>query len=329
MSNPQVKAIEDYQRLRNRNAQTQAIRTAVKLGIIKALREGQKTSIQLAEETGCQTQALELLMAILITTELVQQYDQDYALSQIGRLIPDQFLDFGDAFWDQLPGYLQSGVSIHNDPTLDQTEFDFVVQKATEEWMQTPIALDAAKILGIGEHRKGQKILEVACGSAVFGATIAHKDPTAQVVLLDTPEGLQRAEKTIESVGLEGKITTVEVDDLNDMIGADVEPNSFDVVLATNFLHTRSPQACRTFFQSVNAWLTQTGELVLVDIFPGQDEGDLSRVVMEMELALRTGAGQLHDPNLLKEMLKECGFSHVQYAHLPSTPHLYGLLLAG
>ena len=329
MSNPQVKAIDDYQRLRNRNAQTQAIRTAVKLGIIKALREGQKTSIQLAEVTRCNTQAVELLMAILVTTELVQLYDQDYALSQIGRLIPDQFLDFGDAFWDQLPNFVKTGVSIHDDPLVDQTEFDFVLQKATEEWMQTPIALDAAKILGIGEHRKGQRILEVACGSAVFGATIAHKDPTSQVVLLDTPEGLSRAEKTIESVGLENKIATVQVDDLNDMIGADVEPNSFDVVLATNFLNTRSPEACRTFFQSVNAWLNQTGELVLVDIFPGQDEGDLSRVVVELELALRTGAGQLHNPNLLKEMLRECGFSHVQYAHLPSTPHLYGLLLAG
>lgn len=329
MSNPQVQAIEDYQRLRNRNAQTQAIRTAVKLGIIQQLRQGQRTSIQLAEATGCKTQVVELLMAILITTELVDMYDQDYALSQIGKLIPDQFLDFGDDFWDQLPNFVKTGVSIHNDPEIDKTEFDFVIQKATEEWMQTPIALDAAQVLGIGEHRKGQKVLEVACGSAIFGATIAHKDPSSQVVLLDTPEGLQRAQKTIESVGLEGKVTTVEVNDLNDMIGADVEPNSFDVVLATNFLHPRSPEACRAFFQSVNAWLTQTGELVLVDIFPGQEEGDLSRVVVEMELALRTGAGQLHDPNLLKEMLKECGFSHVQYAHLPSTPHIYGLLLAG
>ncbi len=329
MSNPQIQAIEDYQRLRNRNAQTQAIRTAVKLGIIGQLRDGQKTSIQLAEATGCKTQVVELLMAILVTTELVQVYDQDYALSQIGKLIPDQFLDFGDDFWDQLPKFVKTGVSIHDDPAIDKTEFDFVIQKATEEWMQTPIALDAAQVLGIGEHRKGQKILEVACGSAIFGATIAHKDPSAEVVLLDTPEGLQRAQKTIESVGLEGKVSTVEVDDLNDMIGAEVDPNSFDVVLATNFLHTRSPEACRTFFQSVNAWLTQTGELVLVDIFPGQEQGDLSRVVVEMELALRTGAGQLHDPNLLKEMLKECGFSHVQYAHLPSTPHLYGLLLAG
>lgn len=329
MSNPQVKAIDDYQRLRNRNAQTQAIRTAVQLGIIKALREGQKTGIELAEATGCNTQAVELLMSILVTTELVQRYDQDFALSQIGRLIPDQFLDFGDAFWDQLPHFVKSGVSIHDDPSVDQTEFDFVIQRATEEWMQTPIALDAAKILGIGEHRKGQKILQVACGSAVFGATIAHKDPTSEVVLLDTSEGLSRAQKTMQSVGLEGKVTVVEVEDLNDMIGADVEPNSFDVVLATNFLHTRSPEACRTFFQTVNAWLSQTGELVLVDVFPGQQDGDLSRVVVEMELALRTGKGQLHDPNLLKEMLKECGFSHVQYAHLPSTPHLYGLLLAG
>ena len=329
MSNPQVQAIQDYQRLRNRNAQSQAIRAAVKLGIIATLRKGQKTSIQIAEAIGAKTQAVELLLGILVTTELVQQYDQDFALSQIGRLIPEQFLDFGDSFWEQLPTFVKTGVPLPSDPLASETEVDFLLQKATEEWMQTPIALDAAEILGIGKHRKGQKILEVACGSAVFGATIAHRDPTASIVLMDTAEGLQRAETTIQSVGLEGKVKTVEVDDLNDMIGADVEPNSFDVVLATNFLHTRSADACRTFFQSVNAWLSQTGELVLVDIFPGQSEGDLSRSVVEMELAMRTSGGQLHDPNLLKEMLKESGFSHVQYAHLPSTPHLYGLLLAG
>ena len=329
MTNSHVKAIEDYLSLKNRNAQTQAIRTAVQLGIIQSLRSGQKNCIQLAEANQCNTVAVEQLMAVLATTELVEAYGQDYAISQIGRLIPDPFLDFGDSFWEQLPHYVKTGESVHNNPASEVTEFDFVVQRATEEWMVTPIALDAAKVLGIGEHRKGQRIMEVCCGSAILGATIAHKDPTASVVLMDTAEGLQRADLTIASVGLEGGIEKVQIDDPNDMIGADVEPNSFDLLIATNFLQTRSPDACRKFFQTANAWLTQTGEMVLIDIFPGQEEGDLTRLVTGLELGLRTKAGQIYDPGLVKEMLKECGFSHVQYAHLPSAPSMYGLVLAG
>jgi len=314
---------------KNRNAQTHAIRTAVKLGIVNSLRSGQKNCIQLAETNGCKTVQVEQLMAILATTELVECYGQDYALSQIGRLVPDQFLDFGDAFWEQLPKYVKTGVSVHDDPDCDQSEFDFVVQRATEEWMTTPVALDAAEVLGVGQHRKGQRILEVCCGSAVMGATIAHKDPTSNVFLMDTAEGLTRAEQTIESVGLEKNVEKVLIDDPNDMIGADVEPNSFDVLIATNFLHTRSRDACEKFFQTANAWLTQTGEMVLIDIFPGQDHGELTRLVTAMELGLRTKSGQLYDPGVVKEMLKECGFSHVQYAHLPSAPGIYGLVLAG
>ena len=329
MTNSHVKAIEDYLNLKNRNAQTQAIRTAVKLGIIHSLRSGQKNSIQLAEANGCKTEPVEQLMQILATTELVEVYGQDYALSQIGRLIPDQFLDFGDAFWDQLPQYVKTGVSVHDDPDCDQSEFDFVVQRATEEWMMTPVALDAAEVLGVGKHRKGQRILEVCCGSAVMGATIAHKDPTSEVFLMDTAEGLQRADQTIKSVGIEGRVEKVLIEDPNDMIGAQVEPNSFDVLLATNFLHTRSNSAVKKFFQTANAWLTQTGEMVLVDIFPGQSHGDLTRLVTGLELGLRTAAGQLYDPGVIKEMLKECGFSHIQYAHLPSAPGIYGLVLAG
>ena len=65
MPSSHVKAIEDYLNLKNRNAQTQAIRAAVKLGIINSLRSGQKNCIQLAEANGCKTIQVEQLMAIL------------------------------------------------------------------------------------------------------------------------------------------------------------------------------------------------------------------------------------------------------------------------
>lgn len=329
MSNSHVRAIEDYVKLRNRNAQSHAIRAARELGIFSSLREGQKNCIQLAEENNCNTVAVEKLMEVLVTTELVERYEHDFALSQIGRLIPAEFLDLGDGYWQELSNYVRTGLSIHEDPDLPQTEFDFVVQRATEEWMMTPVALDAAEVLGIGNHRKGQRIMEVCGGAAVLAVTMAHRDPTSTVVLLDTAEGLERADQTIHSIGLEGQIEKVVIEDPNDMIGADVEPNSFDVLLATNFLQTRPPAGCQRFFKTANAWLTQTGELVLVDVFPGQECGDVTRSVFGLELGLRTQAGQLYDPGQIKSMLNECGFAHVQFAHLPSPPNTYGLVLAG
>ena len=47
-----------------------------------------------------------------------------------------------------------------------------------------------------------------------------------------------------------------------------------------------------------------------------------------LELSLRTSRGRLHDPGELKESLKEAGFSQIQFAHLPTPPFYWGLVLA-
>ena len=55
----------------------------------------------------------------------------------------------------------------------------------------------------------------------------------------------------------------------------------------------------------------------------------LNGPIFELELGLRTAAGQLlHDPEQLKTMLAEAGFHNIQYAHLPSAPYYLGLMLA-
>ena len=68
--------------------------------------------------------------------------------------------------------------------------------------------------------------------------------------------------------------------------------------------------------------------MAIVDIFPGQEKGELSRVVSELELALRTDGQAMHTPALLQEKLTQTGFEDIQFAHLPAPPQLYGILVA-
>ena len=96
MSSLQQKTLEDFIELQNRNALTHAIRAAVELGVIGALREGQRTAEQLATELEVYPEALKRLLDVVLGSRLIEKYGDDYALAPIARLIPDRFYDFGD-----------------------------------------------------------------------------------------------------------------------------------------------------------------------------------------------------------------------------------------
>ncbi len=329
MSTAQLKTLGDFIELQNRNALTHTIRAAVELGIIQSLMDGQKTVKQLAEELSLSPEPLQRLMNVLLETELLERYNDDYALSTIARLIPTQFLDFGDEHWKHLGNHIRSGISLPADVNLPHEDDHYFANKASQEWMLTPAALDAAQVLDVGKSRRGLRILEIGCGSAVFGITLAHRDPDSVVNLLDDAVGLERAKKTVESVGLDRQSTLIESETWLDLESVpELEGESFDLVVVAGIIHRLNGEALKKLLGQLHALVKPERELVLIDVFPGQEAGDSQRFIFELELGLRSSSGQLHDPKELEAALTETGFDEVQYAHLPAAPNYWGLMLA-
>lgn len=329
MSTSQQKTLEDFIQLQQRNALAHAIRAAVELGVIASLREGQKTAKQLADELNIDFEALIRLLNVLTATELVEVYGDDYALSAIAKLIPDQFFDLGDQHWRHLAAHVRTGVPLPARDGVAITDVDYKHQKASEEWTLTPTALAAAQVLDLAKTRKGSRILEIYCGSAVFGATLAHTDPESIVYLLDDVFGIERAHKTIESIGLDAQVNFITADPDEDLTTIpELTDQSFDLVLVAGKINRLSQKKCKDLFNQLHQLIKMDGELVLIDVFPGQEKGELDHSIFDLELRLRNSEGQLHDPSWLKEVLVASGFSQIQFAHLPSLPYYWGLLLA-
>jgi len=330
------KTIEDYIQLHQRNALSHAVRAAIRLGIMGALAERQKTVEQLAIELDLHSAPLQQLMNVLVTTELVEQYGDDYALSAMARLIPTAYLDLGDRYWEQLVSYVQHGEagSVKDGgggprPAWSAGELDYVSQKASEEWLLTPLALDAVQILDIGQSRRGLRVLEIGAGSAVFSASLAHRDPDSVINLVDTAAGLIHAKRTIKEIGLERQTEFIEVTDITQWHKASaLEQQKFDLILLAGVLHRLNQQQGQELLGKLSQWLHRERELVIIDVFPGQAKGDRPRSLFELELGLRTGQRQLIQPAVLRQMLNDLGYRDVQYAHLPSAPWCWGLILA-
>ena len=324
MSDSQINALLAHYRLHNRNAVTHVIRSAVSLGIIEALVEGQKTLEQLAQTLNLQKDPLLLVMNILVETELVEQYEEDYALSTVARLIPKNLRDFGDFHWSHLGDFVRTGVNLPSDDAIPATDADFLSNAKANEWLATPAALDAAQVLDFGASRKSLRVLELGSGSAVFGATLIHRDPDSRLVLLDDAAGLRAAKTTIDGVGIDDRVEMVEGNYLEPDLGDD----TFDMVLMAGLLHRHTLKTCHGIFSNVHRLLKPSAELVAVDIFNGQEKGDLNYRIVELEIRLRSSNGALHDPAQLQHEMIMQGFDQIRYAHLPAAPYFWGLILA-
>ena len=328
MSTSQIKALEDFVRLMDRNATAHAIRTAVDLGVLTELEQGQKTIEQLANNLSLNAEALNLLMNVLCRTELVEKYGDDFALSTVARLIPHRFRDLGDHHWQYLGEFIRSGKPLPSDDELPVTEADFVINWASTEWTQTPAAMDAAEVLEIGDRLTDLNILEVGGGAAVFGAAIAHRDPGAHITMLDSVSGLKRAETTVQGIRLEDRVRYIEADYRADQWIDEIDDQKFDLVIAAGITHRHSPQENEQLFKRLGQVVEPTGQLAVIDVFAGQEKGDLHRQIFELELRLRTAHGRVYQPAEIDRLLVAAGFDQIKFAHLPAAPHIWGLIVA-
>ncbi len=329
MSTSQQKTLEDFIQLQNRNAVVHAIRAAVELGVVDGLKNGQRTAEQLATELKVYPEALKRLLDVVAGSELIEKYGEDYALSPVARLIPERFFDFGDEHWQHLAFHVRTGAPLSICDEITAEDDDYFANKASEEWTLTPTALIAAQVLDTGKTRRAMRILEIGCGSAVFGATLAHSDPDGVISLLDNEIGLRRARQTVASVGLEHRATFIETESISDLDSVpELEGQMYDLVLIAGLIHRMTTGECDRLFQQLYRLVKPERELAIIDIFPGQEDGEIQRSIFELELGLRTARGRLHDPMKLEESLRSVGFGPVQFAHLAAAPNYWGLVLA-
>lgn len=318
MSDFQDRTIQELYRLKRRSGQWHALQAANEVGIFSALDSGQKNAKQLTEALSLDEQAVEKLMQVLVQTEMVEQYGDDFALTTLGNLLPGALRDLGTSSWQQLASHLKTG-KVMADGAWD-------AEIHAREWTMTPAALTAIKCLDVGTTRKGLRILDVGCGSGVFGVALAHRDPSASITFLDRADQLQRAKDTIEKIGIESKVLWAQCDPDTELEQFESE-SPFDLIVVANRIHRMNVLQQEAMYLKLFSLLGKEGELAIVDAFAGQESGQEDVAIFSLESALRVGGGVCDAPRI-EYSLKACSFRQVQFAWLPCEPHLYALMLA-
>lgn len=329
MSDSQIRTIERFFEMISQPAQTAALNTALRLGIVDALEHGQKTATELAEQCSINLQGAEALLQILVSTGMVEQFEDYFALSQASRLTSRKLWAIMFDQWTGLESALQLEPDHQDEPEYERQRLDqirrdqFHIIHSQIQWASTGVALKATEALGIGTERRSLNILDLGCGSAIFSMAIAHRDPQATVQLVDDEGGLARARATVNSLEMDGRVQMSESSEL-------VFPgnnDTFDLVVIADQIHIWPEELRQRLLATAIRTLKPGGEVAIIDIFPGQPQGRTNCNLFELQLLTGTGNNTIKLEQL-KQQLESAGFVNIQYTDLPVAPHTHGLVLA-
>jgi len=169
----------------------------------------------------------------------------------------------------------------------------------------------------------------IAAGSAVWSLAAARTKPNANVTAIDWPSVLKVAEQTASEWGLGDRYQSLP----GNVFELELPAERYDCVYVANFAHLLNECQLESLFQKLRDAIKPDGALIVVDVFAGQVDGNVSRTLYQLGLEMRTTAGRTYEPEELLRAMEQVGFAGdakagQSYFHpLRATPHTMGVVV--
>ncbi|MCA9189777.1 MAG: class I SAM-dependent methyltransferase [Pirellulaceae bacterium] len=319
------RTLGNYFALMHHHGASRVYDVALKTGMLDALARQSLDTEPLACSCGLDVRATELLIQTLVVLGLVERVENQWSATTFCRmLIGGPYRTLGDPYWDHLGEFLKTGKPIVRMDSTTESESHYRTQAEALAWMQGPVAAAAANKLGYAPGSTPCRILDVGAGSAVWSLTFAAYDGCSTVTAVDWPGVLPVAEQFAARLGISDRLSTI----AGDLHQVEIPENSFDIAIVANVTHLETRDGNRDLLARVHRALTPGGQIYVIDVLPGQPEGDLNRTLYTIGLALRTEHGHVYSPEDLNQLLHEAGFSDPRPVALPAPPHAIGMIVA-
>jgi acetylserotonin N-methyltransferase len=301
----------------------------VEVGTFKALSENALTANELATQLGVDARALVMHLAALCSMGLVEKRLGKWRATHLARtwLHPDgagfwghftRQIDFNETLRARLLESLRTG---KRPGDVGQDSGDITARPA--EWERGSMSQEAAEGIATFMHAHSQapalgaaaqdvfgelaSLMDVGCGSGVYGIEIARAHPKLKVVLMDLKEMATEAQKFIDRASMGRQVTTAGVN-----MFTEKWPRGHDGHFFSNVFHDWSDETCRLLAQKSFEALPGGGRIFLNEILMDDEyTGPFPAAAFSLLMLVGT-LGKQYTLAEFRDILGSAGFVDVQ-----------------
>ena len=304
---------------------SQVLTTAVELGVFTHIAGGKNTAETIARAAKANPRAMRMLLDSLVALELVTKKNSRYGLSPLAEKFlvqgePDylgpivQLADHAVA-WRQLTKSVRTGKPVNTVEKEKRAVKFFPALVSGLHVINREPARKAAEVLGIGVSHKGLRVVDIACGSGVWGIEAALADRTARVTAQDYAAMLPGTRKYVKRHGVEGQFDYLP----GDLNKVDFGKNRFDLAILGNIVHSEGEQNSRRLFRRLHRALHPGGRIAIVDMIPNDARTfPPFPVFFALNMLLNTQRGDTYTLAEYADWLMKAGFDRVESADINS-----------
>jgi ubiquinone/menaquinone biosynthesis C-methylase UbiE len=306
-------------------APARILQTAAELDVFSGIAAGRITVAQLSEAAGATERGLRMVLDALVGMQMLVKFGNSYGLTEMARRFLvrgsedylGDFLAMNDLWesWNRLTEVVRTG----------RPSWAVERKQAAEEFFPRLVrglhvihrepARRAAEALGAGRRRNGLRVLDVACGSGIWGIAIAEADPEARVTAQDFPGVLPVTREYVERHHLTGRFD-FQAGDLKD---ADYGEARYDLAILANIVHSEGERSSRDLFRRVFRALRPGGRVAIADMIPNDDRtGPVFQLIFALNMLVNSEFGDTYTLAEYHRWLREAGFTRMDTADIGS-----------
>ncbi len=222
------------------------------------------------------------------------------------------------AMWSHVPEFLRTGRPFMMMDGAREQAYAGVVSGLGQMFHEVSRVLAAELAL------PSKNILDVGCGSGVWGLALAERAPGARVTGLDLPAVLEAFRARAAELGLADRIDTLPGD-----VHAMTIPRAYDLVIIANVLRIEAPDRARAIVQRAAGAIAPGGKLLVIDALAGGTPSrEQARAVYGLHLGMRTAHGRVYSRAEIGAWIAEAGLREERALDLDMKPGALGVIVA-
>ncbi len=313
-------------------APSRVLSSALQLDIFSQIAAGHQAAADVAGATGASERGVAMLLDALASLGLLIKTSDRYELTPVARdfLVRSSPTYAGTMMeddrlwnsWSQLTEVVRTGKPVRIIEEQERAEEFFPMLVRSLHVMNTEPARRLAEALGAGAAHRGLSVVDVACGSGIWGIAVAEADPGARITAQDFPGVFKVTREFVKRHNLEDRFEYLP----GDLKEVDFGRERYDLALLGNIVHSEGERSSRDLFRRLHDGLRPGGRIAIIDMIPNEERtGPPFALLFAINMLVNTEEGSTYTLSEYTDWLKGAGFSRVETADIAShSPAIIG-----